>query len=208
MEVWIFYCTFASMKTKSTKYTKLKTTLCRIAEVISGIYLKPSPDGEIAYLQVKDLLMDSPEKIVYRVDSVPKIDNYLLQKGDLLFAGKGSTYLCKEYALKIPAVPSTTLYVIRLRTDVVSPGFLCWYLNHPAVVAKIMVSRVGSGTLMIHKPTLENLEIIIPDKDTQKYIVELSELQKREEYLLKTIAEKRVLMTNQILMNKLNKTTI
>lgn len=193
------------MKTESTKYTKNKINLHQIAEVISGIYLKPSPEGEIAYLQVKDLLMDSPEKTAFRVDSVPKIDNYLLRKGDLLFAGKGSTYLCKECHLNIPVVPSTTLYIIRLHSDIVSPEFLCWYLNHPAIVAQLMASRVGSGTLMIHKPTLENLEIIIPDKNTQKCIVELSYLQKREEYLLKTIAEKRVLMTNQILMNELKK---
>ena len=193
------------MKTKSTEYTKNKVILHQIAEVISGLYLKPSPGGEIAYLQVKDLLMDSPEKTAFRVDPIPKIENYLLQKGDLLFAGKGSTYLCKEYNLTVPAVPSTTLYIIRLHSDIVCPEFLCWYLNHPAIVAQLMASRVGSGTLMIHKPTLENFEIIIPDKNTQKCIVELSELQKREEHLLKAIAEKRVLMTHQILMNELKK---
>lgn len=193
------------MRTKSTEHTKNKVILRQIAEVISGIYLKPSPGGEIVYLQVKDLLMDSPEKIAFRVDPVSKVDNYLLQEGDLLFAGKGNTYLCKEYNLTIPTVPSTALYIIRLHSDIVSPEFLCWYLNHPAVIAQMMASRVGSGTLMIHKPTLENFEILIPDKKTQKCIVELSELQKREEYLLKTIAEKRVLMTNQILMNELKK---
>ena len=193
------------MKAMSTNNTKQKIVLQKMAEVISGIYLKPSPNGKIAYLQVKDLLMDSTEKTAFKVEPVPKTDNYLLRKGDLLFAGKGSTYLCKEYNLTIPAVPSTTLYIIRLHSDIVSPEFLCWYLNHPAIVAQMMASRVGSGTLMIHKPTLENLEIIIPDKNTQNCIVELSELQKREEHLLKAIAEKRVLMTNQILMNELKK---
>ena len=193
------------MKAMSTNNTKQKIVLQKMAEVISGIYLKPSPNGKIAYLQVKDLLMDSPEKTAFKVEPVPKTDNYLLRKGDLLFAGKGSTYLCKEYNLTIPAVPSTTLYRIRLHSDIVSPEFLCWYLNHPAIVAHMMASRVGSGTLMIHKPTLENLEIIIPDKNTQNCIVEFSELQKREEHLLKAIAEKRVLMTNQILMNELKK---
>lgn len=185
--------------------TKNKVVLSRVAEIISGIYLKTSPDGGIAYLQVKDLLMDSPERTSFKVDPVPKIDNYLLRKDDLLFAGKGSTYLCKECNLSIPAVPSTALYIIRLHSDVVSPGFLCWYLNHPVVVAEVMASRVGSGTLMIHKSTLENIEIIIPDKETQKRIVELSELQKKEECLLKTIAEKRMQVTNQILINELKK---
>lgn len=185
--------------------TKNIRSLRQIAEVISGVFLKPSLNGDVTYLQVKDILMNSPEKTAFRVENAPKLDNYLLKKGDLLFAGKGCTYLCEVFNLDVPAVPSTTLYAIRLRSDIVSPQYLRWYLNHPKVVAKILVSRVGSGTPMIHKPTLENLEIIIPDKDTQQRIVELSELQKKEESLLKSIAEKRVLVTNQILMNELNK---
>lgn len=178
-------------------------SLRQVAEVISGVFLKPSPSGEVVYLQVKDILMTSSEKTASRVDYSYKLDNYLLKKGDLMFAGKGSTYLCEVFGLDVPAVLSTSLYAIRLHTDIVSPQYLCWYMNHPNVVAKIMTSRVGSGTPMIHKPTLENLEIIIPDKDTQQRIVELSELQKKEESLLKSIAEKRVLVTNQILMNEI-----
>ena len=179
--------------------------LSQIAEVISGVFVKPSPTGDITYLQAKDILMTSPEMTASRIDYSPKLDNYMLKKGDMLFAGKGSTYLCEVFDFDVSAVPSTTLYIIRLRSDIVSPQYLRWYLNHPKVVAKILASRVGSGTPMIHKPTLENLEIIIPDKNTQQRIVELSELQKQEERLLKSIAEKRVLVTNQILMNEINK---
>jgi restriction endonuclease S subunit len=193
------------MISKSTVNTKKIRTIKRIAEVISGVFLKPSPSGGIAYLQAKDVLMSSPENTASRIDYTPKLDGYMLKKGDLLFAGKGSTYLCEVFNLDVPAVPSTTLYIIRLRSDIVSPQYLRWYLNHPKVVAKILASRVGSGTPMIHKPTLENLEIIIPDKDTQQRIVELSELQKKEESLLKAIAEKRVLVTNQILINEINR---
>lgn len=193
------------MTNKSTTNTKELIKLSQVAEVISGVFLKPSPSGDIAYLQAKDILMTSPANTASRVEYVPKLDNYLLKKDDLLFAGKGSTYLCEVFDLNVTAVPSTTLYAIRLRSNIVSPQYLRWYLNHPKVVAKILASRVGSGTPMIHKPTLENLDIIIPDKDTQQRIVELAELQKKEESLLKSIAEKRVLITNQILMNELNK---
>lgn len=193
------------MTTKSTTNTKDILHLKQIAEVISGVFLKPSPTGDIIYLQAKDIMMTSPEMTASRIDYTPKLDNYMLKKGDLLFAGKGSTYLCEVFNFDVSAVPSTTLYIIRLRSDNVSSQYLRWYLNHPKVVAKILASRVGSGTPMIHKPTLENLEIIIPDKNTQQRIVELSELQKKEESLLKSIAEKRVLVTNQILMNEINK---
>ena len=193
------------MKNLSKPNTINKVKLKNIAELYSGVYLKGSPMGKIACLQVKDLLMSFPDTTATYIEYVPKLDNYLLKKGDLLFAGKGTTYLCVVFDFNFPAVPSTTLYSIKLRSDIISPEYLCWYLNHPSVVAAIKTAQAGTGTPIIHKPTLENLEIIIPDKNTQNCIVELSELQKREEHLLKAIAEKRVLMTNQILMNELKK---
>ena len=96
----------------SIENTKKKVRLQNIAELSSGIYLKGSPAGKIACLQVKDLLMPSPETTATRIEYVPKLDNYLLKKGDLLFAGKGTTYLCKVFDLNIAAVPSTTLYSV------------------------------------------------------------------------------------------------
>ncbi len=191
------------MNIYSNEYTKKKVRLQAIAELSSGIYLKGSPAGKIAYLQVKDLLMSSPETTATRIEYTPKLDNYMLKKGDLLFAGKGTTYLCKVFDLNIPAVPSTTLYSIRLRSNLISPEYLCWYLNHPSVVAAVKTVQAGTGTPLIHKPTLENLEIIIPDHETQQRIVELSFLQKREKEILEAIAEKRMQVTNQILINEL-----
>ena len=191
------------MNINSNKHTKTKVKLKNIAELSSGIYLKGSPAGKIACLQVKDLMMPSPETTATRIEYIPKLDNYLLRKGDLLFAGKGTTYLCKVFDLNIPAVPSTTLYSIRLHSNLVSPEYLCWYLNHPSVIATIKTSQAGSGTPLIHKPTLENLEIIVPDQETQQMIVELSSLQKREKEILEAIAKKRMQITNQILINEL-----
>jgi len=191
--------------TKSNRNTKEKIKLGDVARILSGVYAKGNPTGEIACLQIKDLQMASPETTAIRIEYAPKIDNYMLKKGDLLFAGKGTTYLCKVFNLDIPAVPSTTLYSIRLHSSIVSPEYLCWYLNHPSVVASIKTVQAGTGTPLIHKPTLENLDIIIPDHVTQQMIVELSSLQKREKEILEAIAEKRMQITNQILINELNK---
>lgn len=193
------------MNRQSNKFTKQKYRLRDIAEVLSGVYSKGSPAGEVACLQVKDLLMPSPETTATRIEYTPKLENYLLKRGDLLFAGKGTTYLCSVFNLDIPAVPSTTLYSIRLHSNIISPEYLCWYINHPSVVAAIKTAQAGSGTPLIHKPTLENLEIIVPDQETQHLIVELSSLQNREKEILEAIAEKRMQVTNQILINELKK---
>ena len=193
------------MKNLSISNTINKVKLKDIAELYSGVYLKGSPMGKIACLQVKDLLMSSPDTTATCIEYIPKLENYLLKKGDLLFAGKGTTYLCVVFDFNFPAVPSTTLYSIKLRSDIITPEYLCWYLNHPSVVAAIKTAQAGTGTPIIHKPTLENLEIIVPDHDTQRRIVELSSLQKREKEILETIAEKRMQITNQILINELKK---
>lgn len=193
------------MNTESKTNTKVKMKLLEVAEITSGIYVKSIPTGDVVCLQVKDLLMDSPETTATRIEFSPRMANNLLKKGDLLFAGKGATYLCEVFNLDILAVPSTTLYSIRLHSDIISPEYLCWYMNHPSTVARIKAAQAGSSTPMIHKPTLENLEIIIPDKKTQQIIVELSTLQKREIHIRKEIAEKREQITNQLLINVLNK---
>ena len=191
--------------TKSNRNTKEKIKLGDVARILSGVYAKGNPTGEIVCLQIKDLQMSSPQTTAMRIEYAHKLDSYMLKKGDLLFAGKGTTYLCKVFNLDIPAVPSTTLYSIRLLSSIVSPEYLCWYLNHPRVVASIKTAQAGSGTPLIHKPTLENLEIIVPDQETQRLIVELSSLQNREKEILEAIAEKRIQITNQILINELKK---
>lgn len=191
------------MNAKSIIHTNNRFWLSELAEVISGVFLRPSVDGTVAYIQIKDLVTGMPEDTAAKVEYMPKLDHYMLKYGDLLFAGKGTTYLCKEFKSEMPAVPSTTFYIIRPISERITPGYLCWYLNHPRVVAAVKAAQVGSGTPLIHKPTLEQLEIIVPDLETQRLVVELSGLQQREEMLLKTLAEKRVQLTNQLLYNEI-----
>jgi restriction endonuclease S subunit len=193
------------MNISSRPYTVIKKKISEIAEVISGVYLLTAPYGEVAYLQIKDLLSESPVKTASKVTLSPKNERYLLAKGDLLFAGKGTTYLCKVFDLDIPAIASTTLYIIRLTSKEVLPDYLCWYLNQPSVMAMMKAQQVGTGTPLIHKQVVEDFEIPVPDLDTQQRIVELARLQAKEKELYQAIAEKRQLLTNQLIMNKLNK---
>ena len=189
----------------SNKYTNTKKKVSEIAEVFSGIYLQASPYGEVAYLQIKDLLTESLEKTVSKVTLSPKNGRYLLAKGDLLFAGKGTTYLCKVFDLDIPAIASTTLYIIRLTSKDILPDYLCWYLNQPTVMAVMKTQQVGTGTPLIRKQVIEDFEIPVPEIDTQRQIVELAKLQTREKELYQALAEKREQLTNQLIMNKLNR---
>ena len=185
--------------------TNIRKKISETADVISGVYLQTAPYGDVCYLQIKDLLSETPEKTASKVTLSPKNERYLLAKGDLLFAGKGTSYLCKVFDLDIPAIASTTLYIIRLTSKDIFPDYLCWYLNQPNVMAMMKTQQVGTGTPLIHKQVVEDFEIPVPDLETQHRIVELAKLQAKEKELYQTIAEKRQLLTNQLIMNKLNK---
>ncbi len=173
--------------------------LKEIANILSGVYLRPSPSGKIAYLQVSDLQVLPSEKTTLKVDFVPKLDRYMLQRGDILFAGKGAKYLCQTFNLDIQAVPSTTLYMIRPNQEQVLPEYLCWFLNLPQTESLVRATQVGSSIPLIHKSSLEELEIPILDINTQSRALEIATLQQRERQLLASIAEKRAVITNQIL---------
>ncbi len=188
----------------SINHTRI-LTIQEFAKVQSGVFLATAPQGEIAYLQIKDLLAESPEKTASRIPYSPKLEKHLLRRGDLLFAGKGTSNLCRVIDFEHPAIASTTFYIIRIDDGGILPDYLCWYLSQPKTLATIKAGQVGTGTPLIRKQILENLEIAIPDLKTQRQIVELAKLQTREKELYLAIAEKRQLITNKLIMNKLNK---
>lgn len=196
------------MKNKSILNTKASAPLFELAEVISGVFLKSSQTGDVLYIQLLELASGNLEA-ASRVDFVPKLDRYMIRPGDLLFAAKGASHLCQIFCHDVPAVPSTSLYIIRPVGNLVTAEYLCWYLNHPKMVAVVKASQMGTSTPMIHKPTLENLMIMVPDIATQRRIVEVDTLQRREEQLLKSLANKKAQLTSQILFNELiQQTTI
>lgn len=171
-----------------------------IANILSGVYLRPSPTGNIVYLQASDLQALPLVNTTLRVDFVPKLSRYMLQQGDILFAGKGTRYLCQTFNLNIQAVPSTTLYIIRPDQKQVLPEYLCWFLNLPQTETAIKATQVGSSMPMIPKSALEELEVPVPDLATQSHILKIANLQQREQQLLSAIAEKRAQVNNYILL--------
>lgn len=65
---------FCIMKLSSNENTKKIVRLRDIAEILSGVYVKNSPAGDLFCLQVKDLLMSSPETTATRIEYIPKLD--------------------------------------------------------------------------------------------------------------------------------------
>ena len=183
--------------------TRKKVYLKAFAEVLSGVYEKTDPDGEIAYLQTKDCPDTVITKYASRVLRTPKTQKNLLQDGDILFASKGVNYLSIVFRQREKAVASTSFFVIRLKSPLVTPEYLCWFLRQPSVEAYFKTYQAGSATPLIHNPAVENLEIPVPSLEEQKIIVAIAHLSKREVELQQAIIEKKQTIVKQLLMNKI-----
>ncbi len=169
----------------------MKVKLSQLANIKTGIFAKPEPDGDAVYLQAKHFNEFGELVSVLHADlkSSGLTEKHLLTHGDVLFAAKGSKNFAAVYDHDFPAVASTTFLVVRIRESKVLPGYLVWFLNSSAAQFELKRNALGSAMVSISKAVLEDLEITIPSIEKQKQILEISRLSKAEFDLRLKIAE-------------------
>ena len=187
----------------SKMITKKKISLSELADILSGVYAKTDPDGEVAYIQTKDCADVIVTRFASRVLFTSKMQKNLLKEGDILFASKGVNYFSVVFRQQEKAVASTSFFVIRLKSSLVTPEYLCWFLRQPSVEAYFKTYQAGSATPLIHKPAVENLEVPVPSLPEQEIIVNIAHLSQREKELQQAIIEKKQTIIQQLLMNKI-----
>lgn len=179
----------------------MKTALTNIATIHTGIFVKPALKGEIVYLQAKHFDENGLIRAALHPDL--KLDNltqkHLLRHGDVLFAAKGTKNFAAWYESKNqPSVASTSFFVIRVQenfSNKILPEFLVWLINHPTAQKFLKGKAIGTSIVSISKTVLEELEISIPDVQTQKAILKINQLHNTEKRLkqqIETLREKQI----------------
>lgn len=185
----------------------MKTTLHHITTIQTGLFAKPIAEGEIVYLQAKHFDNNGQLSSILHPDL--KHDNltekHLLGKGDVLFAAKGTKNFAALYEnKKQPAVASTSFFVIRIQgsfRNKILPEFLVWLINHPNTQNFLKAQAIGTSIVSISKTVLEELEISIPNLQTQKAILKITELRNTEIKLKKQIETLREKQIQQQIIN-------
>lgn len=185
----------------------MKTALGHIANIQTGIFAKPVPKGEIVYLQSKHFNENGQLHALLHPDL--KTDNinekHLLKLGDVLFAAKGTKNFAAWYESKNqPSVASTSFFVIRVHENFrnkILPEFLAWLINHPSAQKILKGKAIGTSIVSISKSVLEELEISIPDLQTQKTILKISQLHNAEKKLKQQIETLREKQIQQLILN-------
>lgn len=179
----------------------MKTILNHITNIQTGVFAKPSAEGGIVYLQVKHfdengLLKTSPHPDL-KSESIN--EKHLIRHGDVLFAAKGIKNFATLYESKNQlAVASTSFFVIRVQENfqnIILPEFLVWFINHPNSQKKLKAKAMGTSIVSISKSVLEELEISIPNLQTQRAILKITQLRYSERNIksqIETLREKQI----------------
>jgi len=182
----------------------LKAVLKHITSIQTGVFAKPIQKGEIVYLQAKhfDEGGKLAETLYPDLESSSKIEKHLLKKGDVLFAAKGSKNFAAWYENdEMPAVASTSFFVVRITDDNVLPGYLTWFLNHPMTQSLLKGQARGSSIASISKAVLSELEIPIPIIQKQELILRIFKLRNKEKNLKHQIENLREIEIQDLLIN-------
>jgi len=187
----------------------LRLALKNIAFIQTGVFAKPVKEGQIVYLQSKHF----DENGILRSSLYPDLnsesisDKHLLQNGDIIFAAKGTKNFAALYENKNkPAVASTSFFVIRLNEDFkkkVLPEYMTWYLNSASSQNYLKSQAVGSSIVSISKSVINELELLIPDLNTQKVILKIAHLRNTERKLQQQIEMLREKQIQQQIINAL-----
>lgn len=171
-------------------FTLSKKKLKDITEIHSGYLFKSKiehiKDGDISLVQLRDVndqgMIDwENTSRIHLEKNNPKSS---LKEGDVLFKAK-SRYHTSALVSNIGgrALATAHFFILRVPRKSLLPGYLAWYLNQkPAQTYFKKVAR-GTRVLQVNKKLLGELEIIVPDKNTQQRIVKIDELFKKQKEL-------------------------
>jgi restriction endonuclease S subunit len=185
----------------------LKTLIKDIAIIQTGLFAKPSGNGELVYLQAKHFDEYGQLHSVLHPDLLAEgiSEKHLLKEGDVLFAAKGT----KNFAAVFenhnePSVASTSFFVIRPADKKVLPQYLAWFLNNHTTQTLLKGQAIGTSIPSISKHVLENLEMTVPSIETQKAILQITKLRNNEKLLKQKIEFLKDQFLNQQLLKVIN----
>lgn len=192
-------------------------TFCKITEIVnirSGMVVSKTANNDETLLSDAYVRMigtsDFDDDGILRQDLEPNvlfktsIEKNFLQYGEVLFNAKGRRFFASLFKNEFDhAIASATFLVLTLNSEAVLPEFLVWYLNHSETL-KVFDSKMTTQVMpSITKQELGDLEIIIPTFETQKQIVALDLLKKKQIKLQKELINLEENYINAITYKKL-----
>lgn len=171
--------------------------------------LEPTAAGGVLAIQLRDFTSEGlidPERLT-RVQLEGVADRYFVRAGDVVFRSRGerNTAAALDERLSESALAVLPLMILRPNPEVVTPEFLAWAINQPPAQRHFDVAARGTNIRMIPRSSLDDLELDVPDIETQRKIIAVDALAERERELSQLTAEIRRKMMSLILVERTSK---
>lgn len=181
--------------------------LAELCDIHSGYTargrLEPLPEGGTPAIQLRDVGASSESlgSNLQRYDLGDLSDRYFVRGGEVIFRSRGELTIATAVgdALVEPAAVIVPLIIMRPNNQRILPEYLAWAINQPDAQRRLGAEAQGTSLRMIPMAVLERLEIAVPDLQTQRRIVSLNALAKRESHLLRELAARREELNGLIL---------
>ncbi len=115
----------------------------------------------------------------------------LLEPGDIVIPARGEHYQAVSFALPEPTLASSQLLTLRVTSDTVLPGYLCWALNQPGPQHTLRNESRGSNIPLLTRQSLGAVQVPLPPLATQQKIIELQQLWEQEQQLTQQLLDNR-----------------
>ena len=163
--------------------------------------------GEYQVIQVKDITVDNTldDTSLERVDLKSVKDYHLVRKGDILFRSRGQQNLALVVENKLEkAIVVSQFFIIRVKGQKILPKYLAWYINQRPAQQYLVQAAAGTGTKHINMRNLEKLEIVVPQLEIQRKIVDIKALAMRENQIINQLQKKKDILLQALLLQKIS----
>jgi hypothetical protein len=190
-----------------------KTRLTAFCEVQSGYTartgLKSVAIDGVPAVQLRDLHgeddFDPSSASLYALGA--SLERYWVRAGDLLFRSRGerNTAVVIDPRSTRAAIAVLPLIALHPNSDLVDSRYLAWFINQSETQRYFDKCARGTALRMIPKACLDALEVVLPDLGTQKLIVEIDVLARRERELANQLADRKLELTSFALLAQARK---
>jgi restriction endonuclease S subunit len=166
--------------------------------------IKHALDGDTAVVQMKDV--DAEKGLncteLYRVNLTGRKQPDYLQRGDILFMGRGYRIFAVLVDQDLErTVAGSHFFILRVKPNRqdVRPDYLAWYVNHKQAQRYFSQHVAGAALPHVNRTVLENLPVIVPPLDVQENIVKAHRCRLKEKALLEQLIDKKKQFLDQLL---------
>lgn len=170
--------------------------------------MKHDPQGSYCLLQGKDLAGSSAfsTDALLRLAPAGSSHKYLISSQDVLFQARG--YSNQAFYIEVApegVMAAATFYILKVRTARLLPAYLAWFLNQrPAQNYFQTHANTSTAVSYVSKEVLLNLDITLPDLETQARIQAIQAAWMHEKHLLKSYLETKEVLIQESCLSALS----